>query len=362
MLQQIQALLASAKGAPSRPDEEPASGGRKRKSKKNRDSLSNLFECLELEEPTDQPLGEENMPGASNKKFKCIDFEDDDEDEAFALWCYLADANDTRTFVRQMWLDCRSGHLSLSTAGAVTECSMGMLQRAHATFTEIQPSFGSWASLKSHLNLTFATSNNIVYVYPSTGDGTTRSPPTAVKTPGLLCASAAMQLQAYIEASENFSLLMPHAQDALFKASIGDVKCRRPFTTFEKPLFDMVHELTRLSNPVFPDGTQLFYRHTHMTDGLLELTCGFANPKTREIPLWLGFATAMCMDVAEVVQTSANSPGDALLECTSYVKARPRIDSRSTMTRKPLNSQHCMLKTARNGIESWSWLQWWTMW
>ncbi|KAK4498022.1 hypothetical protein PRZ48_010678 [Zasmidium cellare] len=326
ILQEIHGLLSSAKGTPDRKNEQTTLANGKQKSRKQKDSLSNLFECLELEEPSDTPLGHKSGSQVSQKDFECKDFEDDEEDEAFALWCYLADANDTRQFVRQMWLDYRSGDLSLGVAGAVTECAMGMLHRAHTVFVNSHPSLDDWSSFMSYLNFNLAMNKNVVYTFPSTGVNTTKLPPATVNTPDLLCVSAALQLRGYTVASENFSLSIPNSRDHIFKASIGNVQCHRPITVFEKPLFAMIRELTRLTRPVIEGGEELHYRHTQMTDGLLDITCGFAEPDPKEAPLWLVFGTAICMDIAEIVETRASLPGDSLLHTVAYV--RHTIDHR----------------------------------
>ncbi|KAF2173684.1 hypothetical protein M409DRAFT_48624 [Zasmidium cellare ATCC 36951] len=333
ILQQIQALLASAKGAPNGTDGHAASTSRKRKSQKFKDDLSNLFECLELEEPSEAPLGNVSSTHTPRKQFECGDFSDDEEDEAFALWCYIEDANDTRKFVRKMWFDYRDGELSLAVAGMVTECAFDLLQHAHIGFVENFPSLNDWPSLMAHLGLQWIANQNVAYVYPASSAITKKLPPTHFNTSDLLCSSAALQLMAYAKASDNFrrSILTNHGD--IFKASTGDVTLDRPITAFEKPLFATIRELISLTSPAATGGQAVGFCPTTMTLGLIEACCSLQGSRRTEVPLWLVFGTAICMDIAEVVETNVDCPGDAVLDSVAYVERT--IDHRFKFHERP---------------------------
>lgn len=302
-------------------DKKITASGKEKKGKKEEDDLSNLFECLELKEPSENPLGHVGVPGVRPKDLDVEDFADDAEDEAFALWCYLEDANETRKFVRQLWAEYRSGDLSLATAGTLTEWATGMLRRAHDEFVRSHASFNDWKSVTAYLRLKLAINRNVVYVFPSEHDGAANLPPMGAPVADLLCSSAAPQIQAYMGASNNFALSFTPTRQGLYEASVGDVRSHRPMTALEGPLFSMVRELTRLTYLFIPGIGSLDYKGSAITDRLLGVTCGFADPMPLNAPMWLVFGIAMCVDIAEIVESSPTCPSDAVLESAACIEA-----------------------------------------
>lgn len=104
VLRRVLTLLTEARDKLHPPEDEPARPAERksRKSTKSNistqkskgDKIANLFALLQVDEPSSSPLGEEPPPSyqatisdtMSDYDFKV---ENDDEDPAFATWCFL---------------------------------------------------------------------------------------------------------------------------------------------------------------------------------------------------------------------------------------------------------------------------------
>ncbi|KAF7198398.1 hypothetical protein HII31_00137 [Pseudocercospora fuligena] len=106
------------------------------------EKLSNLFENLQLEEPS-----EGSSPYVTSKKAKNQRSEppaatlevDEAAEKRFAIWCFLQDAKEIRDFSRQTWREWRSGQLAFETAATISEVAMGMIRRAGLALAEECP-------------------------------------------------------------------------------------------------------------------------------------------------------------------------------------------------------------------------------
>lgn len=112
-------------------------------------SLANLFENLEFEQTSQEPLGSEpqlasrtSSPPKPATECAYGSLEIDDRSEAeFALWCFLRDLHDLKDFVRASWKQYSDGELSFFAASAVTNTAFGIMRRAGEEVSKTHPWF-----------------------------------------------------------------------------------------------------------------------------------------------------------------------------------------------------------------------------
>jgi len=151
---------------------------RKTSQDSEKDELSNLFACLDVEEPSLSALGEDassdgtDRPAAPPPPYYKL--EKEDEDEAFKTWCFLQDLNDVRTFVRETWLQYSKGEISFLAASSITDTAFGLLRRADEEFAKTSTVETDWNALLTYFGITWFTRERAIWLCPATHD---REPP-----------------------------------------------------------------------------------------------------------------------------------------------------------------------------------------
>ena len=297
----------------------------KKNSSGDAETLGNIFEQLDVEEPSSEPLGNASNNAKNRPSWKPMDFtlEDDQEQGSFALWCFLEDFYDVRSMIRQTWSEVRSGDITIDVAGEVTEAALGMLHRATDDFIAANPQFPTWASIINYHGFQAHYNGNVVYIIGR--DEVDSSVPNSMypKIPDMLCYPGSSLLPAYREATAIYALNYK-GRDGFIGGSIDHVDQPRVATQLEPLLFSMVRELLSLktySNKKFrksPAGLFGLHHETHITSGLLKLTLDTQNVDEKvylgEPPLWLGMACSILMDIQDQVGSRPRFAGDSLLE------------------------------------------------
>jgi len=119
--------------------------------------LGNAFVRLQLEVPSAIPLGSTPEKKATVGKTKQTrKHQAEDENERFAVWCFLKDLRDLRNFIRGIWQVHADGYLSLMVAAVVTDWALSMMRAANDKLEESFDDFGDYAKMLEHLGLTSA--------------------------------------------------------------------------------------------------------------------------------------------------------------------------------------------------------------
>ncbi|KAI5366403.1 hypothetical protein Slin15195_G079230 [Septoria linicola] len=163
------------------------------------DSLSNVFACLDVHEPATEPLGSaaKTTPAAA-KVTHGSELEDDQDQDIFALWCFLEDMNDIRQMIRELWADVRRGEVTTVVAGLTTELAVGMIHRSYDDFVATYPQFSHWTSIASFLGLQVYINNNVVYLLPAKRTNATTPANSQSNAADPLCTSATFLLRVYV--------------------------------------------------------------------------------------------------------------------------------------------------------------------
>ncbi|KAF2206347.1 hypothetical protein CERZMDRAFT_89369 [Cercospora zeae-maydis SCOH1-5] len=88
--------------------------------------LANIFASLDLEEPSDSPLGSVCSTDTSNATGNIFTEKPEDE-RPFKLWCMLEDFRDIRLYTRQLWRRYHNGELTFPVAAYVTDVAFRMI-------------------------------------------------------------------------------------------------------------------------------------------------------------------------------------------------------------------------------------------
>jgi len=212
VLQKILKLLSEARAT--RPKSETEPKARKSKAKREArppvqdDELSNLFDCLDIEEPSDSPLGDQvvsaviRMPNTT--KVVHFKLEKEDADTAFATWCFLQDLNDVHGFVREIWLEYSRGVISFLVASSVTDTAFGLMRCADEEFGRFSGETTAWYPLVTRLGLAAFNRGFAVWMCPIIPGSKPRVTDSSINVVELLCPIAGMVLGSYRKGAHEY--------------------------------------------------------------------------------------------------------------------------------------------------------------
>ncbi|KAM7189245.1 hypothetical protein V8F20_010249 [Naviculisporaceae sp. PSN 640] len=118
----------------------------------NSETLSNLFDRLELEEPSSLSHGNDpaDKPTADTRPRKTdIRIKKQHKDRAFAIFCFLQDLYDVKEFVHQTWRDFCNREVSFRVASQVTNTAFSLMDCADHEFSAVHGSTSYYDILKS---------------------------------------------------------------------------------------------------------------------------------------------------------------------------------------------------------------------
>lgn len=208
VLQRVLKLLNQTRAK--RPTTEPNKVSSQKKKKQptpisQPEQLRSLFDLLEVEEPSDSPLGNTRRADilAANKADKTLHFKlvEEEEDLSFATWCFLQDLHDIRCFVRETWLEYSKGDISFLAASSITDTAFGLLRVTAEQFAQMQTT--DWLSLLEYFGLEFFCRGLAVWMCPQTPGFKPRIPNTSINITELLCPIAGLCLTSYKTEAQN---------------------------------------------------------------------------------------------------------------------------------------------------------------
>lgn len=288
--------------------------GKNKRKKKNageptsqHNDLRNLFQYLDVEEPTESSLGQTGPPKtAAGPDYE---LENDQEMDFFALWCHLQDMSDTRFFLTALWLEYRRGDITIEVAGVVTEIGLGMMSRAHDDFVQTYPQFNYWRDIMDFLQLHTCFSRNVVCVVPCHARNALKRillPETQEARPtDLLCPAAAFLLLSFSKCTEDFT--PPDDLTGLFNMPLLETTIAHPETSFKSHLLSLVPVMIQLAySPVKEE-----YSNTTFTDALLPLVCQSLD---RGAPMSTIYCCQTIMDINHSLGSDLSCSSEALLQ------------------------------------------------
>lgn len=165
------------------------------------ESLGNMFELLEIDEPSSTALGSAPSKGAKPVSFKLEPIRDE---KSFTIWCLLEDLLDLRRELKALWLDYKAGKNTLPTASRLTSVAIHLAQNLEREFIDENPSFKSYPAVLEHLGLIILAYGDEVFVCPYVQDEK-KPPPShhdqinADQITHLICPRAWLVLMGFIE-------------------------------------------------------------------------------------------------------------------------------------------------------------------
>jgi len=114
-------------------------------SPKEIEDLGNLFEYLEVEDPTEWTSG--SLSASSSKTNLTYELEPSDEDLSFAIFCLLKDLTDIRHHVRQTWAEYREKQIAFATAAVTMNTAIALFHRLNDDFVAEFPQFEQHADI-----------------------------------------------------------------------------------------------------------------------------------------------------------------------------------------------------------------------
>ncbi|KAK5721712.1 hypothetical protein LTR15_006303 [Elasticomyces elasticus] len=277
--------------------------------------LTNLFALLEVEEPSDEPLGEApSTPSADTKTATktppTFEFEvEQNRDTAFEIWCVLQDLHDVRIFVRDTWLEYGRGEVSLLAAGAVTDTAFGIMRRATAELTVQHPRFKNYWQVPDYLGMLMMFNGDLIFMTPVEPDRSHTKPSSNINPAALLCPSAGLLLRQFgVELGKILSKASSKQSQSMdFLAS------QFPAHAFGGVLFKYYSRIMKHVAHTYKQrrrGEQCDDQADEFLKGLinycLDLDAG--------MPIWLVVACQTYMEIFDILGKNTTCGADALFE------------------------------------------------
>jgi hypothetical protein len=113
--------------------------------------VTNMFECLELEETEELEEIPESIP-VTCKVEKDVEYKlkTSDADVSFAVYCFLKDLTNIRLFVRRAWREFKHGKIRLQAAALTMNAAIAMIERLSEDFQKAFPRFEETATEYMH--------------------------------------------------------------------------------------------------------------------------------------------------------------------------------------------------------------------
>ena len=284
-------------------------------------TLEGLFHRLQLEEPSDQALGDDHghaprpngATGYAKTKFNIAQQE---QDLAFETWCLLQDMQDIREFVEDSWAEYKRGEISFMVAGSVTAVAISLLRRADTEFGKADRRSTEWLEIMNYLGLRYHHADGVVRLYPRQDhhSDTDRLPAPNLNIAKLLCPIAFLCLQAYKDKTSILLGCLESYQEGTYDPKmLTGQKHTKLLHIFEMCLrrlsvSTVQFSVRKVRPPIFDD----------FVDGLT------AVPETGKIPMWIVSACQIYLDLFDAMP---NIPGQGCPHLQELFLAIQRADS-----------------------------------
>ncbi|KAK5691304.1 hypothetical protein LTR17_025690 [Elasticomyces elasticus] len=164
------------------------------------DIIQNIFDYLDVEEPTATPLGAGSKSARPSRAAGCPEInipEVDDADEAFAIWCLFKDQYDVCQYIKSIWEQHVAGKTSFRTVCEVTDSAFTLMQKASDEFTSEYPHFSHMQDINDFLGFETSVSGQTVTVLGFRNQRLGASAHTIPAVHELFCTRAYNMLQEF---------------------------------------------------------------------------------------------------------------------------------------------------------------------
>lgn len=321
-LQQIHDILAPTQKSGNTTPKRAKSGGADKSEDIN---ILNLFAQLQVEEPSQSPLGQtpSNRCVAKPKPLaNKNDVEQGDTDEnLFALWCFLADARDLRLSIVSTWLAYASGDVSFMAGSLVLETGLTLLrqQSLNQAYTK------DWLQVPGLLGYQVESIEDTTYVFPLEARSSGGTEPLKMLSPGAAQDLLALRKAVLEYRYSDEELLLRRI--GVCELSIGIYK--GPLHSFRAFMMDRAPEIAFLmveTERGCCDCCGSIYR-TELMKGLVQFC------RTGLLPVWLVVAFETYCGIYEIIGSSPECPGE------SYISGIARVEASLTKYRELLEKK-----------------------
>ncbi|PVH87784.1 hypothetical protein DL98DRAFT_509345 [Cadophora sp. DSE1049] len=261
------------------------------------ESLQNRFAALEVEEPVEPQIGPEPKAAVTDVVIYELENSKDqqvkNEERLFAIFCLFDDLARIRTFVLDLWKQYKVGKLDLITASVTTNTAF---QLAIRTQDEILADFPASVDYESILAILLPEMTKIL------------EKPTARDAEGEIDMVVGMTAWIYLpvyKMLESFcEVLRPGSIPLMKRGHFGEYNPRADRSRMhgsEQNQEDLIVLLEILPEFCFISkcDVRMFAKD--------ELTRGLANlALTKEMPVWLIFATTIFLDIHHILREQVN--------------------------------------------------------
>ena len=298
----------------------------------DRSILTNRFENLELEEPTELvpevPKNGNSGPKASPNHERKVVYDADaatDEETFFAMFCIIEDYQKIRIHLQKTWWHYKLGKVDLVAASIITNTAFDLVRRADEEFCRTFPVFQSSCQISSAFYLYFCAVRGV--------------DPDRSEAPGdwfnyeMADVAQLCYMPAEYLLNAFCNVLQPNTIPQLRKGTFGvyDPTFPRNKLSFREKL----SEDKVIILEILPEFCLLAQSQIHYF-GEDEITRGLGDMyRTKKPTLWLCFATQIFLDIHHVLRDevgkahielqAAGRTAKSLLEQTHSTAARPRV-------------------------------------
>ncbi|KAK3716046.1 hypothetical protein LTR37_006776 [Vermiconidia calcicola] len=257
-------------------------------------TISNIFGCLRIEEPSPFPLGQEQPSGSSPSPATNFKLEKAENDTSFAIWCFLQDLNDVRVFVKGIWLEYTRGGISFLAASSTTDTAFGLLRCADAEFaasSNLQTT--DWIKILEYFGLSFNTNGQVIWLCRNPETPKTEPPPVSsqMNIVDLLCPVAFLCIYSYSEEIRGTC-----------EAERRRMKGEKNVTNPQPSHLHHFHEFCNVLWDLIP---QLHYiAHTSLCEHIIidEFVQGLVDVhRERKFPMWVVIACQIYLDLYDML-------------------------------------------------------------
>lgn len=277
-------------------------------------ALVNLFENLEIEEPSEASLAWQPSPLTEGKTSPeqsqySVKQEVDLDEVYLAVHCLFNDLDNIRQYLQQVWQGYKDGTYDLIAASITTNTSINFARSIQNDFMKLFPTHGDF---KKHIN--------VIYVLLCRKNG--QDPGVKERFDdemnfAIYEDAEAMLFPAFMLLSSFNDILEPGVLPMYKPGHFGvyapqsnraSMSSREKFREDKIVLLEILPEIfTLILRPEVP-------AEDEMTRGIREMK------KQREVPLWLTFAAQIFLDIHHILRERVSDGFKDLVRCSTYIE------------------------------------------
>jgi len=268
------------------------------------DGFSNMFDILSIDDDALNESIETSLnPSALHTSFaqrttprsERYQFQYTDEEVYFALYCFFEDLDKLRDYLDGLWAEYKDGEIDLITASITTNTAFELVQSAEKDFNATFPLLNSYEEISQVFYLLICILRG--------EDPQNRERPDDIVNLRMIDVAEFLYMPSYSTLVSFCNVIQPNRAPVYKPGHFGiyDPHCDREKLTIREKmqedriiLLEVLPEFFILSEAT--DGHRIF--------GGDELTHGIGEMcRTKEIPLWLAFATQIYLDIHHILRT-----------------------------------------------------------